>query len=91
MGDTNEQCLTRYTAMTSEGPWEGIFSHKEIESGLFSIKEDYYVSWNRANIWFIKDRVDGVSVLVDAGLGVHNVRLYMEHVGLIQKEERFWC
>jgi len=73
--------------MTSLGQWEGIFSHTETQPGLWLIKEDYYVSGNRANIWLIKPREGGVSVLVDAGLGVHNVRQYMVHVGLVQEEE----
>ena len=65
--------------------WRGIFSHREVEPGLFSITEDYYVSGNRANIWLVKGD-EKENILIDTGLGVHNVRQYILDNGLVSED-----
>ena len=64
---------------------ERYLSHREVEAGLVSITEDYYVSGNRANIWLVKGN-EKKNILINAGLGVHNVSQYILDNGLVSED-----
>jgi len=63
--------------------WKGIFSHSNIAPGLWHVSEDYYVSGNRANIWVV---VGQPSLVVDAGLGIHNLLGYLRDAELVGED-----
>jgi len=60
--------------------WKEIFSHSNIAPGLWHVSEDYYVSGNRANIWVVQGLP---SLVVDAGLGIHNLLAYLRDAKLV--------
>ena len=51
------------------------FEHERINDNLFLISEPHYHWWNRANIWLVRGR--DADMLVDTGLGVSNLKLYL--------------
>jgi len=63
--------------------WKGIFSHSNIAPGLWHVSEDYYVSGNRANIWVVLGQP---SLVVDAGLGIHNLLGYLRDAELVGED-----
>ena len=56
-----------------------------MRTGLLSIIEEHYVSENRANIWLLKGG-GKESILIDAGIGVHDVRRYIHENGLVPED-----
>lgn len=60
------------------------FKSRKISDHLYLTNEIYFFEGNRANIWLIKG--PSKDVVIDTGLGVNNLRLYLEGSGLIKPD-----
>ncbi len=58
------------------------FSTVRVREGLYLTKELHFYEGNRANIWLL--RGPGKDVIIDTGLGVCDLRHYLETSGLIE-------
>jgi len=52
-----------------------LFSCKEVAKNVFFIQEKYFISWNLANIFFIKGSKR--DLLVDTGVGIYSLPAYL--------------
>ena len=62
------------------------FSAKQIKENLFLITEPFFFEGNRCNIWLIKG--DHTDLLIDCGLGVCNLRTFLEERHLLDSIDK---
>lgn len=68
--------------------WKNVYSHELVSPSLYLIHELYYVSENCANIWFIQSDNGPLDILIDSGLGVHNIKQYLLDTNLLLPERK---
>jgi len=75
--DSKNQLLekNRYFSTSNVDPLK-VYQHKEVEENVFHIEENYFDSWNKANIFFI--RGEKSDLLIDAGIGVFDLSKYLQ-------------
>lgn len=57
------------------------FTTSKLRSDLYLTREEHFFEGNRANIWLVKG--PSKDVVIDTGLGVHDLRLHLETLGLV--------
>lgn len=57
------------------------FCHRQVAPNVHQVVERYYESGNRANIWVVEGR--DKDLVIDTGLGLHNLKEYLDQSGLI--------
>ena len=63
-----------------------LFNVKAITDNVLQISENYYESWNKANMYLFRE--NGESILVDTGTGIFDpVKFLLEH-GFINKKPK---
>ena len=63
-----------------------LFNVKAITNNVLQISENYYESWNKANMYLFRE--NGESILVDTGTGIFDpVKFLLEH-GFINKKPK---
>ncbi|XP_048416132.1 acyl-coenzyme A thioesterase MBLAC2-like [Stegostoma tigrinum] len=60
------------------GEW---FYHQRLADGLYLVRERYFESGNRANVWLVQGSER--DVVVDAGLGLGSLPEYLQRAGLL--------
>ena len=63
-----------------------LFEVNEIFNGVFCITENYYQSWNKANLYLFKNSDE--SILVDTGTGIYNPSEFLIQKGIIQDDPK---
>ena len=63
-----------------------LFDVNEIFEGVFCITENYYQSWNKANIYLFKNSNE--SILVDTGTGIYNPVEFLVQKGIIKDDPK---
>ncbi|XP_023322516.1 metallo-beta-lactamase domain-containing protein 2 isoform X2 [Eurytemora carolleeae] len=67
-------CVNRFSSSVSN-KIHPLYKHTQVSENVFLIQEKYFISWNLANIFFIRgsDR----DLLVDTGVGIFNLPAYL--------------
>lgn len=63
-----------------------LFSHQLLCQDVWMIEEKYFISWNRANIFYIRGR--NKDLLIDTGVGVYDLPNYLLWSGLWESRDK---
>ena len=58
--------ISRNASTQKQNTYHPLFSQKKLREDVWMIEEKYFVSWNRANIFFVRGST--ADLLVDTGL-----------------------
>jgi len=63
-----------------------LFQHTKVDTNVFFIQEKYFISWNLANIFFIKGKER--DLLIDTGVGIYSLPAFLQFSKLRQEPSK---